>query len=87
LREENFKMLGHNVYIKDFMTYILVRDPQHRPSIDNVLKRFEHIHAILVSNPTFMGPGSLTLGLGPSLPINASLEGTLDSYIQLLFPS
>lgn len=32
------------------MKYILIRDPKHRPNIESVLKRFEHTHAILVTN-------------------------------------
>lgn len=31
------------------MKYMLVRDARLRPSIENVLKRFEHVHALLVS--------------------------------------
>ena len=33
----------------DFLKYILVRDPRLRPTIDNVLKRFEHVYALLVA--------------------------------------
>lgn len=40
------------------MKYMLVRDLRLRPSIENVMKRFEHVHALLVSS-TGMG-GSLT---------------------------
>jgi hypothetical protein len=42
--------IGHNIYIIDFLKYILVRDQKHRPNIENVLKRFEHVHALLVTN-------------------------------------
>ena len=35
--------INNNVYLIDFLKYILVRDPRLRPTIDNVLKRFEHI--------------------------------------------
>jgi hypothetical protein len=44
--------IGNNVYAIDFLKYILVRDQQIRPNIDNVLKRFEHIHALLVTTTT-----------------------------------
>lgn len=40
------------------MKYMLVRDPRLRPSIENVLKRFEHVHALLVSTT-----GAPTMGL------------------------
>jgi len=43
------KKLGNNTYLIDFLKYVLVRDMQLRPSIENVLKRFEHIHALLVT--------------------------------------
>ena len=88
LTEEKLSKIGNNVYIVDFLRYILVREPQHRPSINNVLKRFEHIHAILVSNITYLD--HYTLSLPPhSNPavVNMSLEGTLESYVELLFPN
>jgi hypothetical protein len=39
----------HNVYLIDFLKYMLVKDQRLRPTIDNVLKRFEHVHALLVT--------------------------------------
>lgn len=52
LTEEQMNKIGNNVYAIDFLKYILVRDQQIRPNIDNVLKRFEHIHALLVTTTT-----------------------------------
>lgn len=47
------------------MKYILVRDPRLRPTIDNVLKRFEHVHALLVStsssNNRYAMPSPITM--------------------------
>lgn len=43
-------MLNNNFYLIDFLKYVLVRDQKHRPNIENVLKRFEHVHALLVTN-------------------------------------
>jgi hypothetical protein len=34
----------------DFLRYILIRDYKHRPNIESVLKRFEHVHALLITN-------------------------------------
>ncbi|CAD8058754.1 unnamed protein product [Paramecium primaurelia] len=48
--EDKQKLLGNNVYIIDFLKYVLVRDQKHRPNIESVLKRFEHVHALLVTN-------------------------------------
>jgi hypothetical protein len=45
-------MVGNNIYIIDFLKYMLVREPRHRPSINNVMKRFEHVHALLVTAPS-----------------------------------
>lgn len=53
--------INNNVYLIDFMKYMLVRDSRLRPSIENVLKRFEHVHALLVS--TTGGAGGLGSGL------------------------
>jgi len=50
-------MIGGNQYIRDFLKFILIRDQRLRPSIDKVIKRFEHIHAILCN-----------VGCGPSSP-------------------
>lgn len=46
---DKLEMINNNIYLIDFMKYILVRDPRLRPSIDNVVKRFEHVYALLVS--------------------------------------
>jgi len=47
--QEKFDKINNNVYLIDFLKYILVRDMRMRPTIDNVLKRFEHVHALLVA--------------------------------------
>ena len=44
--------INNNVYLIDFLKYILVRDQRLRPTIDNVIKRFEHVHALLVATST-----------------------------------
>ena len=87
LTNEKLNKIENNVYIVDFLKYILVREPQHRPSINNVLKRFEHIHAILVSNITYVDHYALNLPAHASATASTSLEGTLESYIELLFPN
>lgn len=51
LSEERLDAIHHNVYLTDFLRFMLVRDPRHRPSINSVLDRFEHLHALLVSAP------------------------------------
>ena len=59
-------MIGGNQYIKDFLKFILIRDQRLRPSIDKVIKRFEHIHAILCN--VGGGPSSPEKGLGDFKP-------------------
>lgn len=75
-------MISNNIYIIDFLKYILVRDPQHRPNIDSVLKRFEHIHGILVSNNP-MSNRILTSQKATSTS-QISLESSLESYYEIL---
>jgi hypothetical protein len=52
LTEDRLSAINNNIYIADFLKYILVRDQKHRPNIESVLKRFEHVYALLVTNPT-----------------------------------
>lgn len=51
LTEERIEKIHQNTYLVDFLKYMLVRDPRHRPTIDKALKRFEHLHALLVNAP------------------------------------
>ena len=39
--------MNENWYLYDFLKFMLVRDPSRRPSIMTVLKRFEHVHALV----------------------------------------
>ena len=59
-----------------------MRDPQHRPNIDSVLKRFEHIHGILVSN----NPMSNRILVSQKQPSTShvSLENSLETYQEIL---
>lgn len=49
LLPEKLAKINDNVYLIDFLKYVLVRDFQLRPTLDSVVKRFEHIHALLVN--------------------------------------
>lgn len=75
-------MISNNIYIIDFLKYILVRDPQHRPNIDSVLKRFEHIHGILVSNNPMSN--RILVSQKQSLTSHVSLENSLETYQEIL---
>ena len=49
LLPEKLAKINDNVYLIDFLKYVLVRDLQLRPTLDSIVKRFEHIHALLVN--------------------------------------
>lgn len=59
LTNEKLEKISNNVYLIDFLKYMLVRDPKLRPPIESVLKRFEHVHALLVSTSSANGRFSL----------------------------
>lgn len=42
--------MSNNIYLIDFLKYILIRDPSHRPSIQNIINRFENLYSLLVNN-------------------------------------
>ena len=60
---EKLEKISNNVYLIDFLKYVLVRDMRLRPTIDNVLKRFEHVHALLVATSSANGRFNPRLGL------------------------
>ena len=76
-------MIGNDTYLVDFLKYILIRDPIHRPSIDNVIKRFEHIHAIILSNQ--QGKREATIQTIQEIMVENSLEDDVNFYIAHVF--
>jgi hypothetical protein len=40
ITEAEMSKLNNNIYLIDFLKFILIREPQHRPSIDSIIKRF-----------------------------------------------
>jgi len=85
LTQQKLEKIDNNAYIIDFLKFVLVKDPLHRPSIASVLKRFEHVHAIMVSNISALDHH--VLKLQPPYPAaeNTSLEARLSNFIGLLF--
>jgi serine/threonine protein kinase len=49
LTNEKLKELNHNQYLIDFLKFMLVKDQNHRPNIETIMNRFEHVHALLVN--------------------------------------
>ena len=82
LTNDKLEMISNNIYIIDFLKYILVRDPQHRPNIDSVLKRFEHIHGILVSNNPMSN--RILNAQKSSASSQISLESSIEAYQEIL---
>lgn len=65
ITSDKIEKISNNIYLVDFLKYMLVRDPRLRPSIENVLKRFEHVHALLVSTSSANSRYSLVIpGVG-----------------------
>ncbi len=48
--------MQNNVYLLDFLTFILVRDPYLRPDISSILTRFRHLQALLIGNYQYIAP-------------------------------
>ena len=90
LTEEKCKEINNNIYLIDFLKYMLIRDPRHRPSISNVLKRFKHVYALLV-NTSSRGFLRLECSSTPS-PLSGgslrpvTLEGILESCNEIMCP-
>lgn len=40
ISQQNCEKMKNNIYLIDFIKYILIRDPQHRPSIQSIICRF-----------------------------------------------
>jgi serine/threonine protein kinase len=47
--EEKRKLIFNNYYLIDLIKFMLVKDQNYRPNIDQVIERFNHIYAILIS--------------------------------------
>jgi serine/threonine protein kinase len=52
LVQEKLDKIQNNVYLVDFLKFVLVRDSRMRPSLDAVLQRFELVYRLLASKTT-----------------------------------
>lgn len=48
LTDEKMKLIDKNPYLMDFLKFMLIKDQNYRPNIEAVIKRFEHVYALLV---------------------------------------
>ena len=47
LTEKKLSLINNNPYLVDFLKFMLVKNQTYRPNIDTVIKRFEHVYALL----------------------------------------
>ena len=47
LTEKKLSLLNNNPYLVDFLKFMLVKNQTYRPNIETVIKRFEHVYALL----------------------------------------
>ena len=50
--QEKLEKIQNNVYLVDFLKFVLVRDMRLRPSLEIVLQRFELVYRLLASKTT-----------------------------------
>ena len=65
LKDENKEKMGNNIYLIDFLKFILIRDPQHRPSIHSIMGRYHNLYQLLVNDSSGVGDRkkSITVGM------------------------
>ena len=47
LTEKKMSLIDNNPYLVDFLKFMLVKNQTYRPNIDTLIKRFEHVYALL----------------------------------------
>ena len=81
LPSEDRISLIHNIYIKDFIRHILIRNPSCRPSLESMYQRFKHVHALLV-NKAYAPSVSIMSPVTSSSRRSKSLFNLLDEALQ-----
>ena len=56
LTDEKMLLIDKNPYLTDFLKFMLVKDQNYRPNIEAVIRRFEHVYALLVGGTGLMVP-------------------------------
>ena len=56
LTEKKLSLLDNNPYLIDFLKFMLIKNQTYRPNIDTVIKRFEHVYALLEGGTGVMIP-------------------------------
>ena len=47
LTEKKLSLIDNNPYLVDFLKFMLVKNQNYRPNIDTIIKRFDHVYALL----------------------------------------
>lgn len=81
---DKLEKISNNIYLIDFLKYMLVRDNRLRPSIENVLKRFEHVHALLVTTSSANGRFNLISSAIPSIRGQPSIDSLLEQTSSIM---
>ncbi len=85
LTEDKRAMLGNNVYLIDYLNFLLVRDPARRPDVAKAVGRFKHVHALLV-NAGVSPVASITPPSTSGLRAYASLDSLLETCASIMYP-
>ena len=48
LTNDKLSLINNNPYLVDFLKFMLIKEQNYRPNIETVIKRFEHVYALLV---------------------------------------
>jgi serine/threonine protein kinase len=83
LTDDKLNELNNNPYLIDFLKYMLVTDQTYRPNIEAIIKRFDHVHALLANISS--GSNSNTMHL--SKRFNHNIDQCLDICTELLVNS
>jgi len=47
INEDNKKKMSNNAALIEFLSYLLIRNPMHRPTIDHVIRRFKQLFSFI----------------------------------------
>ncbi|KRW99809.1 Protein kinase-like domain [Pseudocohnilembus persalinus] len=97
LEPEMLQKIGNNTYLTDFLNFVFVRQQNIRPNIDSVIKRFEPVYSIFLSQANESPSRNLPLQfvckntgknihnyLNIDIPAEWDFETVLNSYQALI---
>jgi hypothetical protein len=72
--QEKKSLINNNIYLIDFLKFVMINDQKYRPNIDKVIERYDHVHAILSNLNISKNPCINTLPKRNSNDIKYSIE-------------